>query len=108
MPEPHNPPEVIPPDEAKAHLRAAIEAQIGPDWDSPSSEWVVVSSHAYMARLNKGRTNIDFYVDYFSGEVTTEVKTVGEGQDLGRTVAWVLLFLFAVIVVVFARGMGWV
>jgi hypothetical protein len=99
-------PQVIPEDEAKAILRAAIEAKLGENWDAPNSGWTVVSSHAYMARLNKGRANVDFYVDYFTGEVTTEVKAIDSGQDAGRAVAWVVAVVFAVLMVVLARGVG--
>lgn len=100
------PPQVLPPQEAKARLRAAIEAQLGTDWDAPNSRWTVVSSHDYMARLNKGRVNVDFYVDYFSGEVRVEVQEVNAGQEAGRTFAWVLLCLGAVLVFVVARVLG--
>lgn len=103
-----NEPQVIPEEEAKAILRAAIEAKIGADWNAPNSGWTVVSSHAYMARLNKGRTNVDFYVDYFTGEVTSEVKAIDSGQDAGRAVAWVLAIVFTVLIVVLARGLGWI
>lgn len=106
MPNPYNEPQVLPEDQAKAILRAAIRAKLGPDWDAPDSGWTVVSSHAYMARLNKGRANVDFYVDYFTGEVTTEVKAIDSGQDAGRAVAWVLAVVFAALVVVLARGLG--
>lgn len=101
-------PQVIPEEEAKALLRAAIEARLGESWDAASSGWSVVSSHAYMARLNKGRTNVDFYVNYFTGEVTTEVKEISGGQDAGRVFAWIFAGLFTVIVIVLARGLGWI
>jgi hypothetical protein len=99
-------PQVIPEEEARAILRAAIAAKIGENWDAPNSGWTVVSSHAYMARLNKGRANVDFHVNYFTGEVTTEVKEIDSGQDVGRWVAWVLALIFTVLVVVLARGLG--
>ncbi|MEO0563526.1 MAG: hypothetical protein AAF125_15565 [Chloroflexota bacterium] len=102
----HTEPSILPEDEAKERLRAAIAANLGADWDAPDSGWVIVSNHAYMARLNKGRRNVDFYVDYFTGEVSVEVKEVGEGQDVGRAIAWTLLILFAVVVAVFARNAG--
>jgi len=101
-------PQILPEDEAKARLRAAIDDTLGPGWDADGSGWQVVSNHAYMARLNKGRTNVDFHVDYFTGEVTHEVKQVDEGQDAGRAVAGVVVLVFAVLVVVLGRGLGWI
>jgi hypothetical protein len=108
MNDPSTKPTILPDEEAKAILEKAIVEKLGPNWNADDSGWTIISSHAYMARLNKGRTNVDFYVDYFTGEVSTEVKTVNEGQDVGRLIGWVLFGLFAAAVIVLARGLGWI
>ena len=108
MQQPPNDPSILPQDEAKSLLETAIAERLGPDWNADDSGWTIISSHAYMARLNRGRTNVDFHVDYFTGEVSTEVKTVGEGQDVGRLIGWVVFGLFAAAMVVLARGLGWI
>lgn len=99
-------PQIIPPDEAKTILRGAIAEKLGDDWEQ--NKWVVVTNTSYMARLNKGRTNVDFYVDYFSGEVTVETSAVDLGQETGKLFAWMMLGLFAVITVLLARGLGFI
>lgn len=101
-------PQVIPPEDAKAILYQAITDELGAGWDTASGRWVVVTNTAYMARLNKGQINMDFYVDYFSGEVTVQVREVHGGQDTGRLLAWMLVGLFTVIVVMLARALGYI
>lgn len=99
-------PDVIPPEEAREHLRAAITEHLGEDWEDEDSRWTVVTSHAYMARLNRGRYNVDFYVNYFDGSVTVESNEVNSGQETGRMLAWTLLLLFAAIVLILAWNLG--
>lgn len=100
-------PTILPPEQARDLLRQAITEHLGDDWDAPNSRWVVVTNHDYMARLNKGRVNVDFYVDYFSGKVTVERSEVNSGQEVGRGIAWTLAILFTVMVFLTARGLGW-
>lgn len=99
-------PDIFPAEQARENLKQAIADKLGPDWDDPQNGWVITSNHDYMARLNKGRVNVDFYVDYFSGEVRVEANEISSGQDAGRVFAWVLLGLAAVLVIVLARGLG--
>jgi hypothetical protein len=80
----------IPGEQARAILEQAIRDRLGPDWDREDSGWAVVTSHDFMARLNRGRVNLDFYVDLL-GQVTVEEKTVNPGQDTGRLFAWMFL-----------------
>lgn len=98
-------PQIIPPEEARAILEAAIRERLGDHWQDEDSGWAVVTSHDYMARLNKGRTNLDFYVDLL-GEVTVEQKEVSPGQEVGRLFAWMILTLSLVIALLLARIVG--
>jgi hypothetical protein len=99
-------PQMLPPEDAKDILENAIADKLGDDWEN--DKWVVVTNTAYMARLNKGRVNVDFYVDYFSGDVTVETSEVDLGQETGKLFAWMMLGLFAVITLLLARGLGYI
>ncbi|MBZ0303663.1 MAG: hypothetical protein K8J31_28240 [Anaerolineae bacterium] len=96
----------IPGEEARAILEQAIRDRLGEDWDREDSGWAVVSSHDYMARLNKGRINIDFYVDLV-GKVRIEEKPVNPGQDTGRLFAWMFLLASLGIGFLLAKIIGW-
>ncbi|RMF77811.1 MAG: hypothetical protein D6737_16565 [Chloroflexi bacterium] len=98
--------EPIPGDEARVILREAIRERLGDDWQQVEDGWEVVSQTDYRARLTKGGTNLDFYVDLV-GEVTVEEKPVSPGQDVGRLIAWMLLLLALTITFLFARAVGW-
>ena len=95
----------IPGDEARAILEQAIQDRLGADWNDEDSGWAVVASHDYMARLNRGRLNIDFHVDLL-GNVTVEEKPVNAGQDTGRLFAWMFLLLSLAIALLLARIVG--
>ncbi|MFZ4814095.1 MAG: hypothetical protein ACOYL5_06155 [Phototrophicaceae bacterium] len=101
-------PEVIPPQQARAALRAKITATLGEQWDSPDSAWRIVTYHDYMARLNRGRHNVDFYVDYFNAEVRVESSEIHQGQETGWLFAWMFLSAVALIILLIARIVGWV
>jgi hypothetical protein len=86
----------IPPEQARVILETAIRARLGEGWDDPETGWVRVTGHDYMARLTRGRTNLDFYVDIL-GNVTVEQSGLSEAQTSGRLVVWVLIGLSVVI-----------
>ncbi|HLV37760.1 MAG TPA: hypothetical protein VKY59_21755 [Spirillospora sp.] len=96
----------IPGEQARAILEQAIRQRLGENWDSEDSGWAVVSSHDFMARLNRGRVNVDFYVDLL-GNVTIEEKAVNPGQDTGRLFAWMFLLLSLGIAFLLAKIVGW-
>lgn len=98
--------EPIPADEARVRLERAIAERLGDDWQDEASGWVLVSGHDYMARLNHGRVNVDFYVDLL-GEVTVETSEINPAQDSGRLVAVMLLLVSVGIAVMLARAVGW-
>jgi hypothetical protein len=96
----------IPGEQARAILEQAIRERLGENWDSEDSGWAVVSSHDFMSRLNRGRVNVDFYVDLL-GNVTVEEKAVNPGQDTGRLFAWMFLLLSLGIAFLLAKIVGW-
>jgi hypothetical protein len=95
----------IPGEQARAILEQAIRDRLGADWDNEDSGWAVVTSHDFMARLNKGRVNVDFYVDLL-GQVTVEEKLVSPGQDTGRLFAWMFLLAMMGVAFLLARIFG--
>ena len=95
----------IPGEQARAILEQAIRDRLGEGWDSEDSGWAVVTSHDYMARLNRGRVNVDFYVDLL-GRVTVEQQEINAGQDTGRLFAWMFLLLALAIALLLARIIG--
>jgi hypothetical protein len=98
--------EPIPADEARVLLERAIADRLGDDWQDEASGWVRVTGHDYMARLTRGRVNVDFYVDLL-GAVTVETSEVNPAQDSGRLVVFVLLLVSIGIAVMIARVAGW-
>lgn len=95
----------IPADQARAILNAAIKERLGDDWEDDEDGWVMVTGHDYMARLTKGRTNLDFYVDLL-GNVTVEEKEITLPQDSGRLFAWIFLILSLGIIYLLAHIFG--
>ena len=95
----------IPAEQARALLEAAIRERLGADWEDDENGWMVITSHDYMARLNKGQVNLDFYVDLV-GNVTVEEKEISPGQDTGRLFAWMMLLLSLGIAFLLARIAG--
>lgn len=92
-------------EQARAILEQAIRERLGDNWDNEDSEWAVVTSHDFMARLNRGRMNIDFYIDLL-GNVKVEEKPVNAGQDTGRLFAWMFLLLALAIAFLLAKIIG--
>jgi hypothetical protein len=90
---------------ARALLEDAIRERLGADWEDDEDGWVRVTGHDYMARLTKGRTNLDFYVDLV-GNVTVEEKPITLPQDSGRIIAWMFLLLSLGIAYLVARIVG--
>jgi len=82
--------EPISAEEARALLDAAIRERLGEDWQDEHEGWSVITRHDYMARLNKDRSNLDFYIDLL-GNITVEEKEINPGQDTGR---FQVLFFF--------------
>ncbi len=102
---PSNDIEPISGEEARAILNAAIRDRLGEHWNDEERGWRLVSGHDYMARLTRGRRNIDFMVDLL-GNVTVEEKAIGAAQIQGRINAWLLLgaSLFLALLIAYLAG----
>ena len=98
--------EPIPAEQAREILEQAMRERLGDDWRDESSGWQMISGHDYMARVTRGRINVDFYVDLL-GEVTVTEQAINPAQDSGRALAWVLLMLSLGIAFLVARIAGW-
>lgn len=106
MSEESQPIEPIAPEAARALLDAAMRERLGADWEDEDSGWQLVTGHDYMARVTRGRINVDFYVDLL-GEVTVQESALNPAQDSGRMLAWTLLLFSLAIAFLLARAVGW-
>ncbi len=97
--------EPISAEQARAILEQAMRERLGDHWQN--DDWVLVTGHDYMARVTKGRRNLDFYVDLL-GNVRVEEREVDPGQDSGRLIAWLILLLSLGIAFLLARIAGWI
>ena len=87
-------------------LDRAMAERLGPDWQDEGSGWLLVTGNDYMARVTRGRINVDFMVDLL-GKVTVEERPLTPAQTSGRLIAWTLLLLALGIVYLVARAIGW-
>jgi hypothetical protein len=101
-----DPIEPIPPEQAREILEQAMREKLGDDWHDEDSAWQIVTGHDYMARVTRGRKNVDFYVDLL-GNVTVSESEINPAQDSGRLLAWVMLLLSLGIAFLLARIVGW-
>jgi hypothetical protein len=91
--------------QARAILEQAMRERLGDNWQN--DDWALITGHDYMARVTKGRRNVDFYVDLL-GNVRVEEREVNPGQDSGRLIAWLILLLSLGIAFLLARIAGWI
>jgi hypothetical protein len=96
--------EPISPEQARKVLDEAILQKLGAQWEDEG--WVLVSGNDFMARLTRGRANVDFYVDLL-GDVKVEEKEINAAQDFGRQIAWIFLIASIVIALLLARIAGY-
>ena len=89
--------------EARAILQAAIAARLGPDWEDDG--WIIADRGDYTTRLNRGKINMDFYVDLL-GEVTVEENDINPAQEYGRLLASSFIIGSVIIAIVLARIAG--
>ena len=101
-----DPIEPISGEQARAILEQAIRERLGDDWRDDDSGWTMVTGHDFMARLSRGKLNLDFYVDLL-GKVTVEEKALNPAQESGRLIAWMLLLVSLAIAFLIARIVGW-
>ena len=98
--------EPIPPEQAREILENAIREQLGDDWEDEDTGWVRVTGHDYMARLTRGRINLDFYVDLL-GSVSIRQSEISPAQASGRLIALVVLLACVGVALMMARAIGW-
>jgi hypothetical protein len=101
-----DPIEPIPPEQAREILERAMAQRLGADWRDEDSGWQIVTGHDYMARVTRGRKNVDFYVDLL-GEVTVTEGEINPAQDSGRLLAWTFIGLSLAIAFLVAHSVGW-
>ena len=101
-----DPIEPIPPEQARQILDQAMDEKLGADWRDEESGWQLVTGHDYMARVTRGRKNVDFYVDLL-GNITVTEGEINPAQDSGRLIAWTLIGLSIAIAFLLARIVGW-
>ena len=82
--------EVIPADQARAAIQAAIVAQLGPDWADEDQGWLKVHDSDYLVRLTRRGINMDFHCDLL-GAVSVTEQPANPLQTSGRLIAWMLL-----------------
>ena len=100
--------EPIPAEQARQILDAAIRDKLGDNWDDEETGWVMVTGHDYMARLTRGRVNLDFYVDLL-GNITVKRTESQGGQSSAGLILIILLGLsivIALLIVHIASGGG--
>lgn len=93
-------------EQARAILENAIRQRLGETWDDEETGWALITGHDFMARLTRGRVNLDFYVDLL-GNVTIEEKEIGAAQSSGRTMAWLFLLGSLMVAALIARLAGY-
>lgn len=98
--------EPIAPEQARAILDQAMRERLGDDWEDEESGWILISGHDYMARVTRGRVNVDFYVDLL-GKVSVTEKSISPSQESGRLLAWMFLMVSLGIAFLVARAVGW-
>nr|AUN37555.1 hypothetical protein [uncultured bacterium] len=101
-----DPVEPIAPEQAREILENAMRQRLGDNWHDEESGWQLITGHDYMARVTRGRKNVDFYVDLL-GEVTVSESEINSAQDSGRMLAWMFLGLSLAIAFLVARIVGW-
>lgn len=92
----------IPAERAREILEAAIRERLGDNWEDEDNGWTRVTGHNYMARMTRGRMNIDFYVDLL-GNVTVEQSNSAPLLETGRLLLIMLLGLSIVIAFLIVR-----
>ena len=91
--------------EARAIIDAAIRERLGDDWENEHDGWTRIDGHDYMVRLNRGRKNLDFYVDLL-GNVRVEESEINPAQENGRLLALTFLISSLILAVILARVSG--
>ena len=90
--------EPISPEEAEAILKQALEPYLAEGWH-------VIDHGAYLARLTRGKRNLDIRIDLL-GQVEKEEMGLTPLQDSGRLTAWILLLAALLVVLALSAALG--
>ena len=88
--------QIVEPDEAAAILEPVV-AELEADG------WVVIVQHDYMARLTRGRRNVDLEVTLL-GELLREETSLSLVQESGQMVAILLVLMLILLALAFASA----
>ena len=89
--------EIIQPEQAAAILEPRIA-------ELEAEGWIVMVRHDYMARLTRGKRNLDLHVDLL-GELSSEEKPITLAQESGQIIAILLVLVFLLLALVLASGL---
>ena len=100
--DPQKPPEPeiepIGPQEAEALLKQAVEPYL-------AEGWRLIDRSAYLARLTRGKRNLDIRVDLL-GQIEKQEMDLTPLQDSGRLMAWILLLAALMVALAFSAALG--
>ena len=91
--------QIVEPDEAAAIINPVIE-------ELEADGWVVIVQNDYMARLTRGRRNLDLEVSLL-GELHREEKPLSLVQESGQMVAILLVLISILAAISAASALGW-
>lgn len=86
-----------------AQAAAVLEPKLA---ELTAQGWRVIIQTDYMARLTRGRANLDVRVDLL-GNLEMEEKPLTDMQESGRLIAIVLLLITFLLVLTLLSGLGW-
>ena len=90
--------QIVEPDEAAAILEPVVS-------ELEAEGWVIIVQHDYMARLTRGRRNLDLEVDLL-GELHREEKPLSLVQESGQIVAILLVLVSILAAISVASALG--
>lgn len=100
--DPQKPPEAeiepISPQAAEAILKQAVEPYL-------AEGWRVIDHNAYLARLTRGKHNLDIRVDLL-GQIEKQETDLTPLQDSGRLMAWILLLTGLMVALALSAALG--
>ena len=91
--------QIVEPDEAAAIINPVIA-------ELEAEGWVVIVQNDYMARLTRGRRNLDLEVSLL-GELHREEKPLSLVQESGQMVAILLVLISILAAISAASALGW-
>jgi len=90
--------EPISPQDAEAILKQAVEPYL-------AEGWRVIDRSAYLARLTRGKRNLDLRIDLL-GKVEKQEMDLTPLQDSGRLMAWMLQLTALLVALALSAALG--